>query len=298
MRHAWVFALVLAMGLMASPVVGESVVPDGAEPTRLGQGYGWAEGPAVGPNGAVYFTDVRESRIHRYEPGSDSLTVYRKDTGGGNGLAFDEQGRLYVCEGDRRRVTRSQPGAEKVEVLAARYEGNRLNSPNDLVIDEAGGVYFTDPRYGDRQDMEMEVEGVYYWHPDEGLRRVIDELARPNGLGLSPDNETLYVNDNAAGTIVAYDVTGPGELSDKRLFATMPEKRGGDGMAIDRQGRLFNCSEGGVYVFNQDGELIDRIELEMFTTNCVLAGDKHKQTRLYITGEAGFYVAPVNAQPQ
>ena len=147
---------------------------------RVLTGYEFTEGPAWDGRGNLYFTDIPNNRIIRYNVAEDRANVFREETGGANGLMFDAMGRLVMCEGSSGRVTRVDPtpsaaaagsedggpatqsGGGNFTVLASHYGASRLNSPNDLVIDEVGGVYFTDPRYGNRENMPMEVEGVYY----------------------------------------------------------------------------------------------------------------------------------------
>src|SRR5262249_32177733 len=158
--------------------------------------FGFTEGPAW--NGeALFFTDIPNSRIMRYDPKTGECGVFRTGTNEANGLQFDRDGRLYGCEGGGRRV-----GCYEAEgsttVIADRFEGRRLNSPNDLAIDAEGRIWFTDPRYGeDRSDMELDHESVFRADPQPdgrwSLKRMTYDTTRPNGLLISPDQELLYV---------------------------------------------------------------------------------------------------------
>ena len=135
------------------------VVPDGVEVEKVADGFRFTEGPAPGRDGRVYFSDIPNERIHVLDPTGGTVAVHREKSGRANGLMFAPSGALIACEEGTRRLTRQL--GKSISVLADRYDGKRLNSPNDLVLDGKGGIYFTDPRYGDRDDMEMEIEGVY-----------------------------------------------------------------------------------------------------------------------------------------
>jgi gluconolactonase len=179
-------------------------------------------------------------------------------------------------------------------VLADRYDGKRLNSPNDLVLDSKGGIYFTDPRYGDRGDMEMEIEGVYY-RPKRGkLLRVIDDLQRPNGLTLSLDKKVLYVADNAAKTIWSYVVKPDGSVTDGKLFAQLDleSRGGGDGMSIDRRGNVYCAAQGHIWIWNPKGQQVAKIAVPENPSNCAFGGKDLKT--LYITARTGLYRIRLN----
>ena len=267
-----------------------SVVAQGAEVQTLHQGFEFTEGPAAGPDGKIYFTDIPNSRIHAYDPDTGQLIVHREKTGRANGLMFDSSGALYACEGGNRRVTK-QIG-QNITVLASSYQGKRLNSPNDLDLDSKGGIYFTDPRYGDRGDMEMDVEGVYYISPNGKLTRVIDDLVRPNGLILSLDNKTLYVADNGTTLTYAYDVEDDGSLTNRRTFSDTGGRGGGDGMTIDAQGNVYTTAQGHVWIWAPDGKLIERVKPPESPANCTFGGPDNKT--LFMTARNGFYSIQMN----
>ncbi len=256
---------------------------------QVAGGYRFTEGPAVRADGAVWFTDIPRSHICLYDPADGTATVDITDSGRANGLAIDPQGRLLACEGGRRRVVRYEPDGT-IAVLADAYNGKRFNSPNDLVLDAHGGVYFTDPRYGRyRDDMEMNVEAVYYIAPGGEVTQLITDLKRPNGIGLSPDGGVLYVADEAGRKIMAYTVAAPGELAQPRVFIETPGQRGGcDGVAVDPDGRVYATLPDGVWVINAGGEKVAHIDTPGRPTNCALAQDT-----LYITVNRGLYRAAV-----
>ena len=173
-------------------------------------------------------------------------------------------------------------------MLADRFEGKRLNSPNDLVLDGKGGIYFTDPRYGNRDDMQMQVEGVYYLPRGGELRRVVEDLVRPNGLILSPDKSILYVADNGAGTVIAYRVQEDGSLEKIQKIADMAV----DGMSMDVLGNLYCTGGPRVVVFAPDGERRVVIPVPEGTANCTFGGPEHKT--LFITAHQGLYAIDLN----
>src|SRR5262245_41317483 len=199
----------LAVGLtlalfLVSPAAAESLVAEGAKVERLAGGFKFTEGPAVDAKGNVFFSDIPNNRTHLWST-DGKLSTFRENTGGGNGMFLDRQGNVLTCEGTARRLTSTavETSAEgqltvgKVTVLADKYNGKRFNAPNDLWIDPEGGVYFTDPFYGDR-NTKLEQGGyhVYYLSADrKQLSRVIDDLKMPNGILGTSDGKLLYVAD-------------------------------------------------------------------------------------------------------
>lgn len=252
---------------------------------KLADGFRFTEGPALGPDGRIYFNDIPNSLTHVHDPKTGKTTIFRKETGGANGLFWTANDALISCEGKNRQVTRLTPAGQVV--LADHYQNKKLNSPNDLVLDNVGGIYFTDPRYGNRDDMELDIEGVYYINRGGKITRVITDLQRPNGLIFSPDQKTLYVADQAGGKTYSYVVSGGGALTKPKLFANV----GSDGMTVDIFGNLYVTWQGAVIVFNSSGNEIDRIRPPESPANCLLVNDT-----LYITARTGFYSVKTNAK--
>ena len=271
----------------------DPLLPERAKVEQVATGYRFTEGPAADADGNVWFTDIPNQRILKVTLDSGKVQVVTEESGRANGLMFHE-GKLYVCEGGRRRVVRADGDAR--DSLAERWEGKRLNSPNDLDIDAKGGVYFTDPRYGQRDDMELAVEAVYYITPKGKLVRVVDTLKRPNGLVLSGDGKTLYVADNAARKIVAYDVKDDGTLAGERDFASMDRRvRGGpDGMTVDERGNVYAAGQGAVWVWDKNGLFITRIDVPENPSNCAFGGKDRKT--LYITARTSLYRIRLNVR--
>lgn len=254
---------------------------------RLATGFKFTEGPVVDKQGRVLFTDQHTQQIHRYDPKKRSVEVVREHSGGANGLAIDAQGKLVMCEGASRLLTRMEP--EGVKTLAQTYQDKRLNSPNDLCIASDGGIYFTDPRYGKRDDLEQEVEGVYHLSAKGELRRVIEDLQRPNGIALSPDEKTLYVADEASKRLVAFTVEADGSVTQPRIFAQWKaDKPGGpDGIETSASGRLYAAGQGGLWIYEADGTVLLYLALPEKPTNLALADSRGMV--VYVTAGGSLY---------
>jgi len=272
--------LLLTAGIVYG-VDGRSVMAPGAKVAKLAGDFKFTEGPAADAEGNVFFSDIPNNRIHKYSL-DGKLSVFRENSGGANGLFFDKNGNLLACEGGGQRLVSISPRGQ-LTVLAESYQGKRFNSLNDLWIDPKGGVYFSDPRYGNRDGMEQDGEHVYYLSPDrERLIRVIDDMVRPNGLVGTPDGKLLYVTDNGDGKTFVYAVNKDGTLSNKKLFA--PE--GSDGMSIDDQGNVY-LTTAGVAVYNKDGEKIELISVPERPANVCFGGTDGKT--LFITARTSLY---------
>jgi len=295
--------------MLSAPILvlaADSPIAPGSKPKNEGK-IGAGEGPAWHPEGGLYFTGG--NRITRRDR-SGNVQVFREPAGGANGLLFDSKKRLVVCESRNRRITRTEPGGA-ITVLAESFEGHRFNSPNDLTIDSKGRIYFSDPRYGRRDDMEMRdgegrlVEGVY--RIDEpgtsstGTLRVVSrvithEVERPNGVLVSPGDEFLYVADNnnnnvgGARKLWRFRLKSDGSIdaASRKLIFDWRDARGPDGFKMDPQGRLYVAAslnkanppfetadkfKGGVYILSPDGQLLDFVPIPVDeVTNCAFGG--------------------------
>lgn len=258
------------------------------------------EGPAWDGSGLL-FTECDASLIHRYDPATGRCKIWRKDTGEANGLMFDRAGQLYACEGGGRRIVRYEPG--RTVTIVDSFDGKRLNSPNDLAIDTAGRIWFTDPRYtDDRETMELDHESVYRVDPGPGgswtIHRVTYDTTRPNGLLISPDQRTLYVAQSEYGEdkkreLRAYPVHDDGSLGDFTVLHVFYPHRGIDGMCLDRDGNIVATAgwqQSGpgpmIYVFSPAGEVLETHPVPVDRpTNCTW-GDADLRT-LYVTTGTG-----------
>ena len=278
--HSLMILLILA-GVMVCSVAGASVVADGAKVEKLAGDFSFTEGPAADAQGNVYFSDIPNNRIHKWSL-DGKLSTFSENSGGANGLYFDKDGNLLACEGDGRRLV-STDIKGNVTVLADKYEGKKFNSLNDLWIDPKGGIYFTDPRYGNRDSMEQDGEHVYYLSPNhKKLVRVIDDMVRPNGIIGTPDGKTLYVTDHGDGKTFTYRINWDGTLRGKELIA--PE--GSDGMTIDNEGNIY-LTTSGVTVYDKQGNKVETIDVPERPAN-VTFGGKDNQT-LFITARTSLY---------
>jgi len=256
-------------------------------PVKVAGGFGFVEGPAWDPVGnRLLFSDIGGNKI--LELTGRAAKSFLDPSERANGLAFDDKGNLYACQGGARRLVRIAPNGQ-ITVLVSRFEGKRLNSPNDLALDEHGGIYFTDPRYGRADDLEQDVMGVYYVSQPGKIVRVIDELDRPNGIAVSRDGSGLYVAHPDTREVWFYPILAPGKLGRGRvLFTGDPKLDGGgpDGMAIDEDGNLY-ASYSGIVVLTAGGKLIERIPVPERPANCTFGG-RDKKT-LYITARTSLY---------
>ena len=279
----------------------DALVASDAKVERLAEGFRWSEGP-VWYQGALLFSDVPENVIYRWEEGMTKAEVFLKPSGllqpnpefrepGSNGLTLDRQGRLLVAQHGERRIARYENGTWKT--IADRFEGKRLNTPNDLAVRRNGEVYFTDPPYGFKDIhasplMELSFHGVYRVGLDGKVTLLTKSMKFPNGIAFSPDEKTLYVGstEHQNGHIRAFDVEADGTLSNERVFfdarpLSSRETPGScDGLKVDREGNVWTSGPGGVLVINPEGKMIGRINTGVPTANCAWGDDGGT---LYIT---------------
>ncbi len=295
-----------------------SPIQPGSHPSQLNASHA-GEGPAWhAPSGSLYY--VGGGRITKWDTNGTSQ-VFREPSGGANGLLFDHQGRLIACEAQNRRLTRTEAGGV-LTVLADSFAGKKFNSPNDLTIDSAGRIYFTDPRYGSRESMEARddegrlVEGVYRIDAPGKVARVIThEVDRPNGILVSPDDKHLFVADNNNNTVGGarklwrFNLNPDGSVdpSSRTLLFDWKTSRGPDGLKMDSRNRLFVAAglnianppfetadpyKAGVYILSIDGTLLDFAAIPKDeVTNCAFGGPDFKT--LFITAGSTLWSIPV-----
>jgi gluconolactonase len=289
----------------------DALLPPDATIEVLAGGFAWSEGPvwvrAGGWQGeaCLLFSDIPRNRINRWRPGH-GIDIFMEPSGytgvadygaepGCNGLTLDREGRLILCEHGDRRVSRLTPDGGKL-TLADRWDGKRLNSPNDVVVHSSGAIYFTDPPYGlpnryDDPRRELDFCGVYRIGLDGRIDLLCRTMTRPNGLAFSPDEKTLYVaqSDPAAPIWRAFAVKSDGTLDGEgRIFfdaAELAKTRRGlpDGLKVDTAGHLFATGPGGVLVFTPDGTHLGTILTGQKTANCAFGEDGRT---LYITADS------------
>jgi gluconolactonase len=280
---------------MADPL---STIVATTEAQRLATGFGFTEGPLWHPDGFYYFVDIRRSQLHRLTPGK-LVELVRDHTGEGNGTTFDLQGRLVICEGGNRRVTRwSSDG--RSEVLMDRHEGKRLNRPNDVVCKSDGSIWFTDP--GLRvplAEREVPHAGVYRIAPD-GKTSLMADCEYPNGLAFSPDERTLYVaNTRWTQYVHAFELDAAGAVVRRRIFADMSSDEADgvpDGMKVDLEGRVYCTGPGGTWVFAPSGARLGIIRTPEIPANLAFGGPDLRT--LFFTARTSVYTLRVKVPGQ
>lgn len=278
--------------------------PPGATPQRLATGYNFTEGPVYDGVGAMYFTNLVfsnqfNSDIIRYDIASKVATVVDPASDGANGLYLDANGQIVSADQATHRISRrSATDIAVVEaVLASGWNGRGFNSPNDLVIDADGGIYFTDPDYN---NVRAQPEGVYYLSPAGVITQILSGFSRPNGIILSPGGGTLYLAVEAERRIMAYDVVAGGVLANGRQFKSTSVDAAGnphsghgpDGLGIDAAGNLYAAVQNEIWAWSPQGVSLMELPVPQDPTN-VAFGDVDGRT-LYITAQNSFYGIELN----
>jgi gluconolactonase len=265
---------------------------------RLYTGCRWTEGPAYFPAGRyLLFSDIPNDRMLRFDELTGAVGVFRAPAGYSNGNTVDRQGRLVSCEHGHRRVTRTEHDGS-VTVLTDRYEGKRLNSPNDLVEHSDRSIWFTDPSYGIDSDYEghkavseIGACNVYRVDPASGETTVVaDDFVRPNGLAFSADERQLYVSDTGSDQIRRFDVAD-GRLTAGEVFATS-DAGSFDGIRLDEAGRVWAAAHDGLHCFDPDGTLLGKLHIPEIVSNLTFGGPKRND--LFITATSSVYSLRLN----
>ncbi len=283
---------------------------------RVATGFRWAEGPVYFPAGRyVLFSDIPNNRIMRFCEDDGHLSVYRQPSMNSNGNTIDREGRLLTCEHSGRRVTRTELDGS-ITIIADKYNGKRLNSPNDVVVAADGSIWFADPAYGIggyyegiKAEPEQEKRNIYRVDPKSGeVKVVVDDFVEPNGLCFSPDEKKMYACDTGftdgpqhPSHIRVFDVDlTAGRLSNSKVFAEMPKPSITDGLRCDTAGRLW-CSVGwgdpnedGVRCYTAEGEMLGKIHIPETVANLCFGGQQ--RNRLYICGSSSLYAVYTSVQ--
>ena len=267
-------------------------IVESSEPEKLATGFQFTEGPVWHPDGYLLFVDIRTSRIYRLEPGGEP-EVFREDSGESNGMTFDSQGRLVVCEMINQRVTRREDDGSYT-VLADSWNGQRLNRPNDVVGNSDGSLYFTNPGRErlEPSQVDMQYNSVHRIRPDGTVDMTVPGFGYPNGLAFSPDESVLYVANTRPGQyILAFDLDDSGDVRGIRHFADMPSETATngvpDGMKVDVECRVYCTGPDGCWVFDPSGELIGIIRLPEYPANCGWGGSDNRT--MFFTANTSVY---------
>jgi len=268
-----------------------SVISGKSSVEKIADGFQFTEGPVWDDSeGFLLFSDIPANHILKWSL-REGVEVFLKPSGNSNGLTYDRESRLIVCEHGNRRLSRiEKDGAHTV--LADRFQGKRLNSPNDVVMKSDGTIYFTDPPYGIKPEkQELPFQGVFRLNPDSReLTLLVKDFDRPNGLAFSPDEEVLYTADSSQRRHVrAFDVNRDGTLSNSRVFTEIHSKEPGnpDGMKVDVDGNLYISAAGGIWVFSSQGEKLGIIRTSETPANCAWGEIDWKS--LFITARTSLY---------
>ncbi len=275
---------------------------------QLWTGGRWTEGPAFFAGGRyLVFSDIPNNRMMRFDECNSATSVFRQPSGYANGNTVDREGRLVTCEHGGRRVVRTEHDG-RITVIADRYNGKRLNSPNDVVVRSDGSVWFTDPPYGilsdyegHKADSELGSFNVFRVDGATGeIAIVADDFIRPNGLAFSPDERRLFIVDSAGGRdpnlpkhIRVFDVADNGQLSNGREFADCSAGRF-DGMRFDDAGRLWAAADDGVHCLDENGTLIGKIRIPEICSNVCFGGPKRNYLFICATSSLYGVLLPVN----
>jgi len=278
-----------AIGQKENQAAFREIIDENTPVEKVAGNFEFTEGPLWHPDGFLLFSDVPGNTIYQWQP-NNPVKVFRRPSGNANGNTFDRLGRLITAEHSNRRISRTEKDG-KVVTLVEKYQGKRLNSPNDLVVKSDGSIYFTDPPYGIKSaQKELDFSGVYRLDTEENLTLLVSDFVRPNGIAFSPDETKLYVNDSETGHIRFFDVKPDGNLTNGGIFAELkdPNQPGvPDGMKVDIKGNIYSTGPGGVWVFSPGGTLLGIIQVPEVPANLAW-GDRDYQT-LYLTARNSLY---------
>jgi gluconolactonase len=288
-----VLALWRAGAASQEPEANPQIGPAGPV-VKLHTGFQYVDGIAADSRGNVYLSDIPAERTYKIDA-QGKKSLFREMTHHSNGLKVAPSGEVFACEMDGRLVA-VDPEGKDVKVLADQYEGKRFNAPNDLVIDEEGGIYFSDPTFLAPDPLPQGKAAVYYRARDGKVTRLIDDLMQPNGVILSQDHKTLFVVPTGPAEIMAYPIDAPGKLGSGRVFCTLrgqagKKGTGGDGLTIDSQGNLYITSEVGIQVFNPAGKYLATISIPEQPANAAFGGADGKT--LYVAARTSLYTVPM-----
>ena len=294
MKRIALCLLVFCFGIVAETVTAQqSLIAPGAAVVKLADGFTFTEGPTANSKGDVYFVDDPNCKIHRWCVAEKKVSVFIEESAHANGMYFDKNDNLYVCEGGTGSVVFYTLDGRRT-VVANKFGSRHFNKPNDLWIDPKGGIYFTDPQYGNAFHVVQGGEHVYYILPDRSkIVRVIEAVGqeggfvKPNGIVGTPDGKLLYVADIGGRMVYRYNIQSDGTLTGKHPFAPFPV----DGMTVDEKGNLYitavNQEDRGVIIYNPEGKEIERIAVPEGPSNVCFGGKDFKT--LFITARTGLY---------
>jgi gluconolactonase len=292
------FSIAVVLALLAPVLAAEPIPGIGpvGEVKKVHGNFMFTEGPASDGKGNLYLSDVAGNKLYQVDAKGE-LSVLLDPSNHTNGLMISGAGKIVACEMDGRLIE-IDPATKKMTALAEGYEGKRFNAPNDLVIDKAGGIYFTDPHFRAPMPLPQGVRAFYYRDAAGKVTRLGEVANAPNGVILSPDEKTLYVIPSMQAEMLAYPIEAPGKLGEGKTFCTLKQAAGqsgggGDGLTIDTKGNLYITSRLGIQVFDATGKYLGVIEFPEQPANCTFGGPENKT--LYVTARTSLYSVPMEA---
>ena len=273
-----------------APLITNAQLFDSTELKLISSDFSFTEGPTVDKNGNIYFTDQPNDKIWKYST-DGKFTQFMDKTGRSNGMYFDKKGNLVTCADEKNELWLINKKG-KAKVLVSDFEGKKLNGPNDLWIDNKGGIYITDPyyqrNYWERKKPDLEKQDVYYLPPGKKpkLRMVATDLRQPNGIVGTPDGKFLYVADIGDRKTYKYKIEDDGSLCDRTKIID----QGSDGMLLDEAGNIYLAGNG-ITIYNPEGKRIGHIDIKGWTANLCFAGKDRNQ--LFITAGKNIYLLPM-----
>ena len=297
MKRMTILPLFLCLGIVTEPSMAQSLIAPGAEVVKLADGFGFTEGPTANSKGDVYFIDDPNCKIHVWSVSDKKCSVFVNESAYANGMYFDKNDNLFVCEGGTGSIVMYTLDGKRT-VVANKFANRNFNKPNDLWVDPKGGIYFTDPVYGQNFRNVQGGEHVYYILPDRSKTiRVIEtgegkEFVKPNGIVGTPDGKLLYVADIDGKQVYRYNIQPDGTLTGKHPFAPVAV----DGMTLDEKGNVYltDMGKSDVVVYDPEGKEVIRIKPPEHPANVCFGGKDFKT--LFITARTGFYSIEMNVK--
>jgi gluconolactonase len=281
--------MMITMGAIAQPAPYDTL----NKPQLISRQFSFTEGASTDKKGNVFFTDQPNNKIWEYSI-AGKLTLFMDSTGRSNGMYFDKKGNLVTCADEHEQLWSISP-QKKVKVLLTDYQGHLMNGPNDIWIDDKGGIYMTDPYYQrpwwNRSKSDLDGEKVYYLPKGKTQPVIVDaDLKKPNGIVGTPDGKYLYVADIEGNKTYKYAINKNGTLSNRQLFV----EQGSDGMTLDENGNVYLTGKG-VTIYNPDGKKIGHIDIhEPWTANLCFGGAN--KDVLFITASTAIYIVKMNVK--